>query len=381
MRPTARPGCASNRYADYRMSRTLHEIFRLPDPAAPLLCLAPMAGFTDAAMRRIAGEHGASLTFTEMVSDMGLLHERAKTWQLLERMEGEVPVTGHLYGSSPASLAEAARKVEACGGFAGIDLNAGCPVKKITQTGAGAALINNPALVYQILSAMRRAVGVPLTIKTRLGPHPGAIAIFDILKAAEDAGADAIIVHARFTSQGHGGEPDLALLRAVKERASIPVIGNGGIRSAWDAWRMFSETGVDAVMVARAAIGNPWIFEELRCALAAPEAPAVYDPTRGRPKRALAEIRSVLLEHLERGQALQQRNRVRDDGPANAMTAESALAATFQCHLFRYLTGLKGSSYLRSHLQTLNSIDSIIAAVDACLEREQAFRDHAVHRE
>jgi len=340
-----------------------------------------MAGFTDAAMRSIAGEHGAALSFTEMTSDMGLLHEREKTWQLLERMDNEVPVMGHLYGSSPESLSEAARKVEERGGFAGIDLNAGCPVRKITKTGAGSALIKNPQLIYNILCAMRKAVKLPLTIKTRLGPHSGEKAIFEILKAAEDAGADAIIVHARFTSQGHGGDTDLHLLSEVKARASIPVIGNGGIRSAWDAWRMFNETGVDAVMVARSAIGNPWIFEEIRGGLASPEPPEVYDPTHGRPRRDLANIRKVLLQHLDIQRALLERNRLIYDCPASAMTIENSLAVTFRCHLFRYLTGLKGSSYLRSHLQTLNSIDSIIAAVDDCIEREQIFRNNALGRE
>ncbi len=356
-------------------SSPLHTLFKIPDNGAPLLCLAPMAGFTDAAMRRMAGDHGAALAFTEMTSDIGLLHERAKTWHLLDRIEGERPLMGHLYGSAPDSLAEAARKVEESGGFAGIDLNAGCPVRKITKTGAGAALIRDPALIFRILSAMRQAVKLPLTIKTRVGAHPGDIAIFDILQAAQDAGADAIIVHARFTSQGHGGEPDLNLLREVKARASIPVIGNGGIRSAWDAWRMLNETGVDAVMVARAAIGNPWIFDEIHSALAAPEAPAVYDPTRGRARRDLAEIRSALLQHLDLQRALLERNRSRCECPAEILSVERSLAVTFQCHLFRYLTGLKGSSWLRSHLQTLTSTEAIIAAVDGCIERERIFRN------
>jgi len=209
------------------MRTNLHQLFQFQKSGAPIVCLAPMAGFTDGAMRRIASQYGAALTFTEMTSAMGLLHERSKTWQLLERMEGEAPVIGHLYGSSPESLAEAARRVEERGGFVGIDLNAGCPVKKIIKNGAGAALINNPRLIYEILAAMRRSTSLPLTIKTRLGPYPGKTAIFEILQAAEDAGADAIIVHARFTSQGHGGDPDLKLLGEVKARATIPVIGNG----------------------------------------------------------------------------------------------------------------------------------------------------------
>ena len=335
-----------------------------------------MAGFTDAAMRRVAGEHGAALTFTEMTSDMGLLHERAKTWHLLEKFEDEPPVIAHLYGSNPEKLAAAARKVEERGGFAGIDLNAGCPVKKITKNGAGSALIKNPKLIYEILSAIRKAVKLPLTIKTRLGEHPGKTSIYEILKSAEDAGANAITVHARFTSQGHAGEAALDLLAEVKKRASIPVIGNGGIRSAWDAWRMFNETGVDAIMIARSAIGNPWIFEEIRSGLATAHPPEIYEPTRGRPKRDLDQIRQTLLKHLNYEKTLLERNRALYHCPETALTIESTLATTFRCHLFRYLHGLKGSSFLRGKLHTLNSMGSITAAIDSCIERERIYRDN-----
>jgi len=358
------------------MTKSFHTLFNIPDNGKPLVCLAPMAGFTNAAMRSIAGEHGAVLTFTEMTSDMGLLHESEKTFHLLERFDHEPPVMGHLYGSSPETLAEAARKVAERGGFAGIDLNAGCPVRKITQNGAGAALIKNPRLIYEILTAMRRAVKLPLTIKTRLGEYPGKTGIFEILKAAEDAGADAIAVHARFTSQGHGGDPDLALLAEVKSRASIPVIGNGGIRSPWDAWRMFTETGVDAIMVARSAIGNPWIFEDIQSGLASPEALEVYNPTRGRPRRDLNKIHQELIKHLNYERELIDRNRSLYACPESAQPPESTLATTFRCHLFRYLHGLKGSSYLRSHLHQLDSMESIISAVDSCIEREQSYRDN-----
>lgn len=348
------------------MSNALRNLYKLPDAEGPPLFLAPMAGFTNGPMRRISREYGADLTFTEMVSDMGLIRRDTASWTLLERCDGEAPVVAHLYGSNPATLAEAARRVTEGGGFAGIDLNAGCPVRKVTRSGAGAALIRDPALIGRILAAMRGATDLPLSVKTRLGAHPGDPAIFAILRAAQDAGADALIVHARYTSQGHGGESDLATLAQVKAAAAIPVVGNGGIRSARDAWRMLGETGVDALMVARAAIGNPWIFGEIRSALTSAEPPPPYDPTRGRPRRDLAEIRSALLRHLaDEAEFLQ-----RTQGPP----VERSLTATFRCHLFRYLSGLKGSSYLRSRLSTIDSVAAIIAAVDACIERERTFR-------
>ena len=127
------------------MPKKLRQLYNLPEKSSPLLFLAPMAGFTNAPMRRIAREYGADLTFTEMTSDMGLLHKQPKSWHLLERFAGEEPVIAHLYGSNPDSMAEAAQKVEERGGFAGIDLNAGCPVRKITRNGAGSALIKRPA--------------------------------------------------------------------------------------------------------------------------------------------------------------------------------------------------------------------------------------------
>ena len=359
------------------MPKTLRQLYNLPDSDEPLLFLAPMAGFTDAPTRRIAREYGADLTFTEMTSDMGLLRGEPKSWHLLERMQGEDPVVAHLYGSAPESLAQATRLTAERGGFAGIDLNAGCPVPKVTRNGAGAALIRNPRRIREILAAMRAATTLPLTVKTRLGTRPGNPAILDILKAAEDAGADAIIVHARYTSQGHGGDPDLEMLARVKSAAAIPVVGNGGIRSAWDAWRMFSETGVDAVMAARSAIGNPWLFSDIRDGLRAPEPPPLYEPTRGRPKRDLDEVRSLLLRHIRDEEDFMRNHRSLYETPDGTFEIESALSATFRCHLFRYLHGMKGSSYLRSHLAGIRSREDLTAAVDACIARERIFRARA----
>jgi len=333
-----------------------------------------MAGFTNAPMRMISSDYGADLTFTEMTSDMGVLRAEPKSWSLLERAHNEDNVVAHLYGSNPDSLAEAARRVEAMGGFAGIDLNAGCPVHKVKRSGAGAALINDPALLYRILKAMRKSTTLPLSLKTRLGTHPGRIAIFDILKAAQDAGVDALAVHARFTSQGHGGEPDLELLARVKAVATIPVIGNGGIRSAWDAWRMLTISRVDALMIARCAIGNPWIFNDIRRGLESEEPPEIYEPTHGRTKRDLNELHTLFLRHLNDENVFLSQIRDRFNLPETALSIEKSLATTFRCHLFRYLHGLKGSSYLRSHLNQIATTPEIIAAVESCIERERAFR-------
>lgn len=359
------------------MTHQLHTLFNLPDTGAPLLFLAPMAGYTNAPMRRMCSRHGAALCYTEMTNDLGLLHASDKTWHLLETFPDEGPVVAHLYGSDPSSLADAAARVEQSGRFVAVDLNAGCPVRKITSNGSGAALIKDPQRIYDILSAMRRAIKLPLTLKTRLGPHPARIAIFDILKAAEDAGADALTLHGRFTSQGHGGDVRLDVMGEVKSRAKIPVIGNGGVCSPHDAWRMFKETGVDAVMIARAAIGNPWIFEDVAASLASGNEPPAHKATEGRARRDLNDIREALEAHLAAEAELSRRLRERYGIPRGADDAEEALATTFRCHLFRYLHGLKGSSYVRGRLHELHTLAQIRAAVASCLEREAAYRASA----
>ena len=356
------------------MSASLHTLFKLPDSNGPLLFLAPMAGYTNAPMRRICHQHGAALAYTEMTNDLGLLHESDKTWHLLETFEDEGPIVAHLYGTDPLSLAEAAAKVEATGRFAGVDLNAGCPVHKVTANGAGAALIHEPQRIHDILAAMRRATTLPLSVKTRLGPQPEKTAILEILAAAEAAGADALALHGRFTSQGHGGDVHLPLIAEVKRRAKIPVIGNGGVCSPHDAWRMFKETGVDAVMIARAAIGNPWIFEDIQTALATGAEPPAHKPTSGRTRRDLEVIRDELEKHMASEIALIRRLRERFDMPRGSLDENDTLATTFRCHLFRYLHGLKGSSYVRGRLHELHTLEDIRAAITSCLEREATYR-------
>ncbi len=352
----------------------MRSLFHLPKADGPLLFLAPMAGFTNAPMRRLCHAHGADLTYTEMTNDVGLLHDSDKTWHLLETFGDEGPVVAHLYGSDPATLAEAAARAEATGRFAAIDLNAGCPVHKITANGAGATLVKNPQLVHDILAAMRRAVTLPLTVKTRLGPRPDAVMAFELLAAAETAGADAFALHARFTSQGHGGDARLDLLAEVKRRAKIPVIGNGGVRSAYDAQRMFRETGVDAVMIARAAIGNPWIFGEIRADLASGRELTARDAARGRTRRDVSVIKDTLEAHMAAELELIRLIRARYALPRHAMDPDDLLTTTFRCHLFRYLHGLKGSSYVRGRLSELHTLADIRAAVASCLEREAAYR-------
>ena len=337
------------------------------DGASPVL-LAPMAGFTNAPTRRLAQRFGARLTYTEMVNATGLVHESNQTWQLLETFADEGPVVAHLYGADPASFAEAARQIAATSRFCAIDINAGCPVPRITHIGAGAMLLRQPALARRIVAAIRAACDLPVTVKTRLGPHPRQIAIFDFLRAIEDGGAAALALHGRFTSQGHTGAVDLALVADVRARARIPVIGNGGIADAASARRFLSETGVAALMIGKAAIGRPWIFRDVAAGLADPGAPGLA----GRPD--LYELRSVLFGHLadevERLKVMARKYPL----PADTLDPEAAAVIGFRCHFFRYLSGLRGVAWARGQLCRLRTLDEVRALVDACLAREAEYR-------
>jgi tRNA-dihydrouridine synthase B len=353
--------------------------------------LAPMAGFTNAAMRRICHRFGATLTYTEMVNAAGVRHASDKTWHLLETFPDEGPVAAHLYGADPGVLGEAAARVAALGRFVAIDLNAGCPMRKITSKGAGAALLKHPELIGRIVAAMHAATPLPITVKTRLGPRPDKVVVLEVLRAVEEAGAAAITVHGRFTSQEHSGPVRLDLLAEVRRASRIPVVANGGIRNAADARHVFRETGADAIMIARGATGNPWLFREIADAFAGlrgspfshsmkcerPDGGTADRDEIRTPPRDLAEIRAVLEEHLAGELELQRQIRTRYRLPAKAMNAEQAAVTTFRCHIFRYLHGLKGSSYVRGHLNTMRTLDDIRAALDGCFEREARYRANA----
>ena len=349
--------------------------------------LAPMAGFTNAAMRRVCHRFGAALTYTEMVNAAGVLRASDKTWHLLETLPGEGPVVAHLYGANPAELGDATARISALNRFVAFDLNAGCPMRKITTNGAGAALMKSPELIGRIVAAMSAATSLPVTVKTRLGLRPDKVAVLEILRAVEESGGAALAVHGRFASQEHSGPVRLDLLAEIKRTSRIPVIGNGGIRTTGDALHMLQETGVDAVMIAQGAIGNPWLFGEIAAAITS-EFPLSYfrkyesETTAGENRtpvrpRDLAEIQAVLDAHLEGERELHRQIHANHRMPSHALTPDLAAVATFRGHLFRYLHGLRGSSYVRGHLNTMRTIDDIRSALHGCFEREAKFRANA----
>lgn len=231
------------------------------------LLLAPMEDVTDIAFRKICKEFGADVVYTEFVNSDGLIRANKKTHQKLEITEEERPVGIQIYGGNLEPMIEAARIAEEKNPNL-IDINAGCWVKKIANRGAGAGLLKDPDYFQKMVEEIVKTVKVPVTVKTRIGWDESAINILEIAKRVEDAGAAALTVHCRTRHQGHSGEPDWSWIAKVKDIIKIPVALNGGVMTWEDAVRAFNETNADAVMIARGAIGNPWVFAEAKKILA-----------------------------------------------------------------------------------------------------------------
>ena len=235
--------------------------------------LAPLAGITNLPFRLLAKEAGCGLVCSEMVSADGLVHGAPNAFALLRSLPAEKPLAVQLFGSDPAVMAEAAAIVEGSGADL-LDINFGCAVKKVIKTGAGAALMRTPQRAEALLLAVRRAVAIPLTIKIRSGWDGSGRQALALGEIAEACGVDAVTVHPRTASQKFSGCADWRVIAALKRHLSIPVIGNGDIACADDAARMLSETGCDAVMVGRRAIGYPRIFTEIGLRLHGQAVPA-----------------------------------------------------------------------------------------------------------
>ena len=272
-----------------RIARTrilgLHDMARLTHR----ILQSPMAGCTDLAFRKIAREFGCQIAFTEMVKDRPVVERNRKTLEMLQTEEWDHPLGMQVVGSEPPLMRDAAKILQELGADV-VDVNLGCPVPKIVNNGCGAALLKDPDQVGRILDAMVPAVDVPLTIKMRTGFGEGDDGRFlRVAKIAGDCGVGAITVHGRTRNQMYRGFSNHEAIRAVKEAATVPVIGNGDIRCGADAKRMFEETGCDGIMVARGALGNPWIYREIERYLETGEVP---------PPPGVEERAAVLRDHF-----------------------------------------------------------------------------------
>ena len=328
--------------------------------------LAPLAGFTDAPFRRLAFEGGADLTYTEMVSAAALAHGHNPTLHLLETMPGEGPVACQLFGAKEDELAKATEIVMkvAPGRFVELNLNAGCPMTKVTKCGAGAALVRDPAKIGRLLAAMKANTDLPVTLKTRLGPHPGETTVFDILGEAEAAGAAAIAVHARYTSQCHGGPLHLDTLAEVVRAAHVPVTGNGSIVDEPSA-RAMASTGVSSMMIGRAAVSDPFIFSRLKESFNIPSS-ALRTPHSALSTEHSALSTEICQKHL--AYLLAFRDALAAKFPRDHVPSPDGFASVkMHVHLFRYFNGRPGAAALRARLnsvRTLAEIRSIIAAAE-----------------
>jgi len=308
------------------------------------LFVAPMAGITDRPFRRLARRFGAALAVSEMVSARPELRESRKTRLRLDHAGEAGPVSVQIAGADPQMLAEAAR-LNVAGGAQIIDINMGCPAKKVCNVHAGSALLEDEALVARILEAVVGAVDVPVTLKIRTGPAPGRRNAVRIARIAEAAGVQALAIHGRTRACAFGGQAEYETIAEVKSRVRIPVIANGDVHTPEDAKRVLEATGADGVMVGRAAQGRPWLFREIAHYLATGEHLA---------PPAAREIGAVLVEHL--------------DGLYDLYGGEHG-ARVARKHIGWTVRALPGGEALRSSVNVLQVADAQRAAVNDYFER------------
>ena len=306
--------------------------------------LAPLAGITDMAFRQVCRSFGAAYAETEMVSAKALSFGDKKSFELMKIAEDEHPCGIQLFGSEPEIMASSS-KLAVSEGADIIDINMGCPAPKVANNGCGSALLKNPALCGEIVGAIKKSVDVPVTVKIRKGfVEPNAV---EVAKICEENGADAIIIHGRTRDQYYSGQCDLDIIKAVKDNVKIPVIGNGDVRDIRSAERMFDYTGCDAIMVARAALGKPWIFKNLT---------EYFDKGIITPELSSEDKLRIMREHIELV--------VKYKGEHMGMLQSRKQIAW-------YLKGFKGAAQFRNEAGRLCTLEDMYDLIDRVLMSNQ----------
>ena len=298
------------------------------------LFLAPMAGVTDWAFRTVCAQLAAGVTVTEMVSSRALVYKDQKTAKLLRKNAGSI-CGAQIFGNDPDTMAEGARLALEISGCDFLDINMGCPMPKIANSGDGSGLMRNPVLAGRIVEAVVRAVPVPVTVKCRLGWDKGSINVLDFTRRMEDSGAAMVTVHGRTRSQLYSGVADWDTIRKVKQQLSIPVIANGDITGAEAALRCAKWTGADGLMIGRSTFGDPWIFAEVRAALAGepiPERP----PLKDRVAVAVRQFELAQQDHGEHIACLEARK-----------------------HFAWYLRGVSHSGFYKQQISGMTTMEDI----------------------
>ena len=296
--------------------------------------LAPMAGVTDWAYRTICAQLGAGVTVTEMVSSRALVYKDKKSAKLLRKNEGSI-CGAQIFGNDPQIMAEGARLALEISGCDFLDINMGCPMPKIANSGDGCGLMRTPQLAGDIVAAVTRAVDVPVTVKCRLGWDKGNINVLDFTRRMEQNGAALVTVHGRTRSQLYTGTADWDMIHKVKDQLSIPVIANGDIIGGESALKCLKRTGADGVMIGRSVFGDPWIFEEVRAALKGEEYP-------GRPvlkDRIAVAVKQFQLSEQDHGEHI------------------ACLEA--RKHFAWYLRGVRNASFYKREITSLNTMEDI----------------------
>ena len=298
------------------------------------LILGPMAGVTDWAFRTICAQLGANITVTEMVSSRALVYQDQKSRKLLRKNDGSL-CGAQIFGNDPEIMAQAAVMALEISGCDFLDINMGCPMPKIANSGDGCGLMRTPELAGKIVEAVAKAVDVPVTVKCRLGWDKGSINVLDFTKRMEDSGASMVTVHGRTRAMLYSGVADWDYIRKVKEQLTIPVIANGDIVDSQSALRCLKWTGADGIMIGRATFGDPWIFQQVSAAMAGqevPERPALKD-------RIAVAVKQFELSEIDHGEHI------------------ACLEA--RKHFAWYLRGVRNASYYKKEITSMNKMEDI----------------------